>query len=115
MKRDKRARLATSDVVRVAIYARLSTTDQNCEMQLRQLREYVSRRGWLVADEYVDTGISGLKTSRPQLNRLKQDARERRFDVVTVWKLDRWGRSLDRNRRWESRRRNAKSIWKENV
>lgn len=80
--------------MRAAIYARVSTTDQNCEMQLRELREYCARQGWEVAGEYVDTGWSGAKASRPQLNRLKQDARVRRFDAVLVWKLDRWGRSL---------------------
>src|SRR5260370_18140167 len=77
-----------------AIYARVSTTDQTCEMQLRELREYVARRGWEVAGEYVDTGWSGAKASRPEINRLKQDARERRFECVLVWKLDRWGRSV---------------------
>lgn len=77
-----------------AIYARVSTTDQNCEMQLTELRTYCERRGWTISAEYVDTGWSGAKASRPQLNQLKQDARKRRFDVVIVWKLDRWGRSV---------------------
>ncbi len=76
------------------MYARVSTTDQNCELQLNELREYVSRRGWTNAAEYVDTGWSGMKASRPELNRLMADARKRRFDVVLVWKLDRWGRSV---------------------
>jgi putative DNA-invertase from lambdoid prophage Rac len=80
--------------VRVAIYARVSTSDQNCESQLRELREYVARRGWQVAGEYVDVGWSGKLASRPELNRLMSDARLRRFDATAVWKLDRWGRSL---------------------
>ena len=80
--------------MRTAIYARVSTADQNCEAQLRELREYCARRGWEIVTEYIDTGWSGAKASRPQLNRLMKDARERRFDVVAVWKLDRWGRSL---------------------
>jgi putative DNA-invertase from lambdoid prophage Rac len=63
-------------------------------MQVRELREYVARRGWQVTDEYVDTGWSGAKASRPELDRLMKDARQRRFDAVLVWKLDRWGRSL---------------------
>jgi DNA invertase Pin-like site-specific DNA recombinase len=63
-------------------------------MQLRELREYVSRRGWECVGEYVDTGWSGAKASRPQLDRLMADARMRRFDAVVVWKLDRWGRSV---------------------
>jgi DNA invertase Pin-like site-specific DNA recombinase len=78
----------------VAIYARVSTSDQNCESQLRELREYVARRGWQVVGEYVDTGWSGKLASRPELNRLMSDARLRRFDCCAVWKLDRWGRSL---------------------
>jgi putative DNA-invertase from lambdoid prophage Rac len=79
---------------RAALYARVSTTDQNCEMQLRELREYCARRGWIVQAEYVDEGWSGAKASRPQLDALMQAAAERRFDVVLVWKLDRFGRSV---------------------
>ena len=63
-------------------------------MQLRELREYCQRRGWEMVGEYVDTGFSGAKASRPQLDRLMADARQARFDAVLVWKLDRWGRSL---------------------
>ncbi len=81
-------------VLKVAIYARVSTQDQNCEMQLREMREYLGRRGWKADGEYVDAGLSGAKTNRPQLDRLMKDARIRRFDAVVVWKLDRWGRSL---------------------
>ena len=80
--------------MRAAIYARVSTTDQNCEVQLAELREYVSRRGWELAGEYVDTGWSGTKVSRPELNRLMGDATQRKLDVILCWKLDRFGRSL---------------------
>lgn len=80
--------------MKVAIYARVSTTDQNCEMQLRELREYTARRGWEVAGEYVDTGWSGVKKSRPQLDRLMKDASQHYFDGILVWKLDRFGRSV---------------------
>jgi putative DNA-invertase from lambdoid prophage Rac len=80
--------------VRAAIYARVSTADQTCELQLRELREYCERRGWDVAGEYVDAGWSGAKASRPQLDRLMADASERRFDSVLVWKIDRFGRSV---------------------
>lgn len=81
---------------RVAIYCRVSTANgqQSPEMQLRELREYVRRRGWRVADEYTDEGVSGVRESRPGLNRLMADAHRRRFDAVLVWKLDRFGRSL---------------------
>jgi hypothetical protein len=78
----------------VAVYARVSTSDQSCEMQLHELRQYVVRQGWEVFAEYVDTGFSGAQTSRPELDRLMQDARLRRFEAVLVWKLDRWGRSV---------------------
>jgi len=80
--------------MKAAIYARVSTVDQNCEMQLRELREYCTRRGWGIAGEYVDTGWSGTKASRPQLDRLMKHAGEHQFDCVVVWKLDRFGRSV---------------------
>ena len=80
--------------MKIALYARVSTTDQNCEMQLRELRDYAAARKWTVHAEYVDTGWSGAKASRPELNRLMADARKRRFDGVLCWKLDRWGRSV---------------------
>ena len=78
----------------IAIYARVSTADQDCSMQLRELREYAGRQGWTVFAEYIDQGISGVKASRPALNRLMEDARMRRFDTVVVWKIDRFGRSV---------------------
>src|ERR1019366_9179207 len=82
-------------ITRVAIYARVSTLHgQNPEMQLDELREYASRRGWSITREYVDQGISGSKESRPELNQLMDDAHRRKFDAVLVWKIDRFGRSL---------------------
>jgi putative DNA-invertase from lambdoid prophage Rac len=86
--------MAPSSTIRVVTYARVSTTDQNCEMQVRELREYATRRGWNICDEYLDTGWSGAKANRPELNRLMRDASLRRFDAVLVWKLDRFGRSV---------------------
>ena len=80
--------------MRAAIYARVSTTDQNCELQLNELREYLNRHGWENAGEYVDVGWSGAKASRPEFDRLMQDAGKRKFDLVLCWKLDRFGRSL---------------------
>lgn len=76
-----------------ALYARVSTDDQTCDLQLRELREYCDRRGWKVYGEYVDTGWSGSRADRPQLGKLMRDARMRRFDAILVWKLDRFGRS----------------------
>jgi putative DNA-invertase from lambdoid prophage Rac len=83
-----------SSILKAALYARVSTQDQNCEMQVRELREYATRRGWHVSAEYIDTGWSGAKASRPELDRLMKDAAMRRFDAVMVWKLDRFGRSV---------------------
>jgi DNA invertase Pin-like site-specific DNA recombinase len=81
--------------MRVSLYARVSTLNgQHPEMQLCELREYAARRGWQVSGEYVDQGVSGSKESRPQLNKLMADARRRKFDVILVWKIDRFGRSL---------------------
>ena len=78
---------------RAAIYARVSTLDQEPENQLAELRQYVTARGW-TAVEYVDRGVSGAKERRPALDRLIRDARRRRFDVLVCWRLDRLGRSL---------------------
>jgi DNA invertase Pin-like site-specific DNA recombinase len=82
--------------VRAAIYARVSTLNgsQDPTMQTRELEEYCQRRGWQVFDIYVDNGVSGKKDSRPQLNRMMQDAHERKFDVVVVWRFDRFARSV---------------------
>lgn len=85
----------TVSIARVALYARVSTLNgQDPEMQLRELREYTRRRGWLVDKEYIDQGVSGSKESRPALNDLMNDAHRRKFDAVVVWKIDRFGRSL---------------------
>jgi DNA invertase Pin-like site-specific DNA recombinase len=84
----------TPTTQRTALYARVSTlAGQDPEMQLRELRQFASARGWHVIGEYVDTGISGSVESRPELNRLMEDAWKRRFDVVAVWRFDRFARS----------------------
>lgn len=81
--------------MKAALYARVSTLDkQNPDVQLRELRNFVSARKWKLTAEYVDIGISGSKDSRPFLNKLMADAHQRAFDVLLVWKLDRFGRSL---------------------
>ena len=81
--------------MRTALYARISTTNgQSPQMQLRELREYCKRRGWKIIGEFTDEGISGAKDSRPELNRLMADAHKRQFDVVVVWKFDRFARSV---------------------
>ena len=86
--------MSMNEQKRAALYARVSTVaGQNPEMQLAELREYATRRGWEVVEEYVDR-MSGVRESRPALNKLMQDARRRQFDVIAVWKVDRFGRSL---------------------
>lgn len=83
-----------SKLVRAGLYARVSTLNgQDPDLQLRELREYALRRGWQVVGEYVDTGVSGKKDSRPELNRFMAEAHKRRIDVVCVWKFDRFARS----------------------
>ena len=74
--------------MKAALYARVSTTNgQDPTMQTRELKEYCERRGWKISGEYVDTGISGAKEKRPELDRMMADAHRRRFDAV------RWLRS----------------------
>jgi len=80
--------------MKAAVYARVSTTDQHCENQLVELRRYCDARGWTIAREYVDEGVSGAKERRPALDDLVRDAKRRRHDVVVVWRLDRLGRNL---------------------
>jgi DNA invertase Pin-like site-specific DNA recombinase len=82
--------------MRVAIYARVSTTNhgQDVTLQTRELKQFAQARGWEIAGEYVDAGVSGTKDSRPELNRLIADAHKRRFDVVCVWRFDRFARSV---------------------
>ena len=78
---------------RVAIYARVSTTDQSLDSQLRDLREYCRHRGWEPV-EYVDHGVSGAKDSRPGWNACWDAVQKRQVDVLVVHALDRLGRSL---------------------
>jgi DNA invertase Pin-like site-specific DNA recombinase len=77
----------------VALYARVSTLDQNCDLQLADLRRYAHQR-FSRCSEYVDQGVSGTQRHRPALDNLMKDARKRLFDVVLVWKFDRFARSL---------------------
>jgi putative DNA-invertase from lambdoid prophage Rac len=79
--------------MRAAIYARVSTFDQEPENQLQELRRYVKARGW-TGVEFVDRGVSGSKDKRPALDALLKDAKRRRFDVLVCWRLDRLGRNL---------------------
>jgi DNA invertase Pin-like site-specific DNA recombinase len=77
----------------IGIYARVSTADQRCEVQLEALRAYTQRRGD-TAVEFVDRGVSGAKDRRPALDKLLQAARRREVSAVVVTKLDRLARSV---------------------
>lgn len=79
---------------RVAVYARISTSDkgQDLETQLLPLRGFVAARGWQIHEIYTDT-MSGAKERRPALDRLMQDAKRRKIDAVLVYRFDRFARS----------------------
>src|SRR6202167_5050629 len=83
-------------MIRMAIYARVSTTNhgQDAGLQTRDLEQFAQARGWQIIDTYIDNGVSGTKDSRPELNRLIADAHNPRFDVVAVWRFDRFARSV---------------------
>lgn len=80
-------------MMKTALYARVSTLDQNPENQILQLKEYVNTRPELEIVEIYKDKISGVKDTRPELDRLMQDARMHRFEHVIFWKVDRLGRS----------------------
>lgn len=79
--------------MKVALYARVSTSDQDPEVQLQPLRDYCRARGWEVFQEFTDVGFSGSKDSRPALDELVHAAGQRRFQTLLVWKFDRFARS----------------------
>jgi len=78
---------------RVAIYVRVSTKDQSVDMQLNDLERYSNERSLNVFKVYQDNGVSGTKETRPALGELMNDAKKRKFDVVLVWRFDRFARS----------------------
>ncbi len=88
--------LTKNKIIRAALYARVSTSDkgQNPALQLTPLVEYCEQRGWHVIGQFVDIGVSGVQSKRPELDRLLDHARKRKLDVICVWKLDRFGRSM---------------------
>jgi DNA invertase Pin-like site-specific DNA recombinase len=84
---------------RVGLYARVSTNrngapdGQDPATQIHDMHRHVAYKGWIVAGEYIDRGISGAKISRPELDRLMNDAAAKKFDVVLIWRFDRFSRS----------------------
>jgi putative DNA-invertase from lambdoid prophage Rac len=82
-----------SKMLRAALYARVSTLDQQTlPMQMRALLDYAANRGWTVAMQIKEVGSGAVQ--REQRQQLIDAARRREIDVVLVWRLDRWGRSL---------------------
>jgi len=80
-------------MLRVGIYARVSTNDQQTlPMQSRTMREYATRRGWTITTQVREVGSGAAK--REAREKLLEAARRREIDVVLVWRLDRWGRSV---------------------
>jgi len=79
--------------LRVAIYVRVSTLEQTTMNQELELKKYCESNNYEIFDIYKDEGVSGSKTSRPELDRMLQDMRDKRFDAIIVWKFDRLGRS----------------------
>jgi DNA invertase Pin-like site-specific DNA recombinase len=79
--------------LRVGLYARVSTQDQQTlPLQIRAMREYAAKRGWTIITQIKEVG-SGA-SQREQRSNLIAAARRREIDVVLVWRLDRWGRSV---------------------
>jgi DNA invertase Pin-like site-specific DNA recombinase len=82
-----------SDGTQTALYLRVSTAEQKPDLQYDGLRAYASRVGLQIVRDYCDTGVSGRREGRPQLNALMTAARNREIDCVLVWKFDRFARS----------------------
>jgi len=78
---------------RAALYCRVSTVDQHPETQLSELRQFAANKGFQVVGEYIDHGYSGARARRPELDRMMDDARRHKFDVLLVWACDRLARS----------------------
>jgi DNA invertase Pin-like site-specific DNA recombinase len=80
--------------MKVALYARVSTEEQDAHGQILQLREWARRLDHTIYREYVDQAVSGTKTSRPAFDEMLKDMRSFKFEAIAVIKLDRLGRSL---------------------
>lgn len=80
--------------MQIAIYSRASTEEQTIEQQLKELRTYCRKNKWKHIHEFTDEGISALKRNRPGFLKLMEAARKKKIDLILVWKLDRFSRSL---------------------
>lgn len=85
--------MISKELLRAALYARVSTGKQDEAMQLSEMREFCERRKWTL-DIFADSGYSGAKASRPQLDRMMAECRHRKYDVVVVYRFDRFARSV---------------------
>ena len=83
-----------TSLTRVALYMRVSTIQQKIDSQRKGLLEYVQNHGYKITKEYIDIGLSGAHKDRPELVNLLKDAQIRKFDIVLVWKFDRFARSV---------------------
>lgn len=84
----------TGKTTRAALYARVSTLHgQDVGLQVDELRQVATQRGWTVVGEYLDEGVSGTKDRRPALDRMMADARSGKLDLIAVWRFDRFARS----------------------
>jgi DNA invertase Pin-like site-specific DNA recombinase len=83
--------MQTITIEKVALYARVSTTGQHAENQLFELRRFCAKQGWQISDEYVDHETGGT-SKRTHFQRMFDDARMRKFDLVLFWSLDRLSR-----------------------
>ena len=83
----------SAKMFRAGLYARVSTTDQQTlPMQMRAMHDYADRRGWMIATQIREIGSGAVQ--REAREQLMEAARRREIDVVVVWRLDRWGRSV---------------------
>jgi DNA invertase Pin-like site-specific DNA recombinase len=80
--------------LRVACYVRVSTHEQSCDLQKRDLAMFIEARGWQIHAIYEDIGTGTKANNRPALKQMLKEGRERRYDVVLCWKMDRLFRSL---------------------
>lgn len=81
--------------MKAGIYARVSTHDQHTlNMQIEAMKKYAKARDWQIETEIAEIG-SGAKDTRPKREELINQAKRRQIDVIIVWKLDRWGRSVN--------------------
>lgn len=85
--------MSSSSIKKVALYIRVSTSQQTVENQRLELDKYCERQGWQIAKVYEDSGFSGSKSDRPALNEMLRDSGKGRFQVVVCWKIDRLARS----------------------